>query len=341
MSTEENGGANVLRVEVKVPALEKLLDITASGMESVAGPLLAPWKARREGQAGIIAAEADARIRAIHAKGYTDARELLVVGKSIEGGEIEIGELVKERIAYQGEKRLANIQRVVGRAVMEVEGKEVPAGEPDHDWAARFFNDVQDVSSEEMQIVWAKILAGEVERPGSTTVRTLGMLRDMDRETARLFVTLCSACTFWGVIDGRGFRDARVISLGGEAAANCLQEYELGFDELNRLNEHGLIISDYNSWWDYGVSVVPNPDEGRRPTTAFRYQDQWWVLAPAESWAADKELKIHGVALTVSGRELSTVVGLHPMPKYLEKLQAFYRGRKLRMVPMAEPASGS
>ena len=38
-------------VNVKVPALEKLLDYTASGIGAVAGPMLAPWKARKEAEA--------------------------------------------------------------------------------------------------------------------------------------------------------------------------------------------------------------------------------------------------------------------------------------------------
>ena len=44
--------------------------------------------------------------------------------------------------------------------------------------------------------------------------------------------------------------DARVPSLGGNAAQNSLEAYGLGFGNLNVLNEHGLIIADYNSWFD-------------------------------------------------------------------------------------------
>lgn len=46
----------------KVPGFDKLLEVMASGIGAVAGPMLAPWRARREGQARIIAAEADARV---------------------------------------------------------------------------------------------------------------------------------------------------------------------------------------------------------------------------------------------------------------------------------------
>ena len=49
-------------------------------------------------------------------------------------------------------KRLANLEAVVGRAAVNLGDKEVPETEPDHDWAARFFAEVQDVSSEEMQV---------------------------------------------------------------------------------------------------------------------------------------------------------------------------------------------
>ena len=39
-------------VNLKVPALEKLVDYTASGIGAVAGPMLAPWKARKKAEPG-------------------------------------------------------------------------------------------------------------------------------------------------------------------------------------------------------------------------------------------------------------------------------------------------
>ena len=47
--------------------------------------------------------------------------------------------------------------------------------------------------------------------------------------------------------DGNQVIDARVPSLGGNAADNALQKYGLDFGNLNVLNEHGLIISDYRA----------------------------------------------------------------------------------------------
>ena len=50
---------------VKVPAIEKLVDYTASGIGAVAGPMLANWKASREGRAKLTSARADAEVRLI------------------------------------------------------------------------------------------------------------------------------------------------------------------------------------------------------------------------------------------------------------------------------------
>ncbi len=88
-------------------------------------------------------------------------------------GQLDFGAAITQRIQFQEEKRQSNIVAVIGQAAQELGDREVQDHEVDHDWTARFFNDVQDVSSEEMQQLWAKILAGEVERPGSTSLRTM------------------------------------------------------------------------------------------------------------------------------------------------------------------------
>ena len=227
-------------LNVKVKAFEKLVDYVASGIGSVAGSMLAPWRAKREAQAKQIAAEGDAKVLHIQAEAQAKAREILVSRESDVTGELEIANAVEQRIQFQEKKRQINIASVVDQAAIELGNKEVENKEPDHDWTARFFNNVQDVSSEEMRFLWAKVLAGEVERKGSTSIRTLEILKNLDQDTARLFRKFCSACVFLIAV-GKGIFDARVPSLGGNAASNSLQAYGLNFDALNRLNENGLI----------------------------------------------------------------------------------------------------
>ena len=83
------------------------------------------------------------------------------------------------------------LNHVMDYAADELGDKEVPDHEPDPDWTARFFDYAQDVSSEDMQKIWAKILAGEVENPGRTSLRTLDTLRNMTKRDAEMFRDMC------------------------------------------------------------------------------------------------------------------------------------------------------
>ena len=320
-------------VNLKVQALDKLLDYAASGIGSVAGPILATWRARQEARAKVIAAEGDANVLRIRADAHAKARESLLPRDARVTGSLDIASVISQRIQFQEEKRQANIESVVRQAAEQLGDKRVADSEPDHDWTARFFSEVQDVSSEEMQLLWARILAGQVEREGSTSIRTLQILRNLDRVTARLFRTFCSMCVFFpggteAAIDGR------VPSLGGDAAKNALKKYGLGFGPLCKLDEHGLIISDYNSWNDsyrFSVGIRHGAGTIRIP---FRFQGRNWSLVPMRDSSRGKELKLSGVGLNESGRELSRVVDLEAVDQFGEDLRAFFRRERLEMIEM-------
>ncbi len=314
----------MVEVTVGVPALEKLLDYAASGVGRVAGSMLAPWQARLEANAKRIAAEGDADVLLIQAQAQAEARELLLSGNASVTGELDVAGTVSQRILFQEQKRQLNIASVVREAARQLGEIEVPDSEPDHDWTARFFGEVQDVSSADMQALWAKVLAGEVAQGGSTSIRTLGILRDLGRPTARLFQRFCSACVF---LPAEEVIDARVPSLGGNAAHNSLQAYGLGFNDLNRLNEHGLVIPDYNSWFDYRSSTQGIP---------FRFQSRLWNLVPEDQNWQKGRLKLSGVALTRTGRELSRVVEVQPMAEFTQALVDYFTGQKLGMVEVRE-----
>ena len=187
-----------------------------------------------------------------------------------------------------------------------------------------------------MQTLWAKVLAGEVERPGSTSIKTLSILKNLDRVTAALFRRLCSACVSIR-LDENQFIDARVPSLGTNAANNGLREYGLDFGDLNVLNEHGLIISDYNSWFDCRACIGVFSEEGKPRVVRypFSFQGRYWVLLPKARRSVNREFKLSGVALTCSGQELSVIVGLEPMDKYAQALMEYFEASHLQMTEVA------
>ena len=323
-------------VNVKIPALEKLLDYAASGIGSVAGTLLASWKARQEAHANQIAAENEAGVLLVQAKAQAEARKILLSHDSVVGGTLDIAGRLNQRIQFQERKRQRNIESVIGSAARQLADKTVATDEPDHDWTARFFSSIQDVSSEDMQTLWARVLAGEVERKNSTSIQTLGVLRNLDQATAELFRRLCSVAVFLGP-DPNQIVDARVPSLGGNAGANSLGVFGLDFGALNRLNEHGLIISDYNSWYDYqmAIGIEVRPDTLVR--VPFAFQGKNWVLVPQQERKPTTLFKLSGVALTMSGRELARVVELLEIDGFARDLGKYFLKEKLQMTEALEP----
>ena len=188
-------------ITLTVPALDKLLDYLASGVGAIAGPLLAPWCASREGKARIIMAEMDAKVRQIQAaeessmsqliaKAQNEAREYVPTSDILESDEGIESNIIRNAVESQAKKRLMNVGAIAGHAAEELKDKEVPDHDPDPDWIARFFDGAQDVSSEELQKLWGKILAGEVKSPGQTSLRTLAILRNMTQQEARDFSNL-------------------------------------------------------------------------------------------------------------------------------------------------------
>ena len=328
-------------MSISVSALDKLVDHVASGIGSVAGSMLAPWRAEKEARARQITTEADARTLLIHATAQAEARQILLSPDDSASGVVNISDRVQQRLLFQEEKRQANIESVVRQAADHLDEKTAADGEPDHDWTARFFNNVQDVSSQEMQTLWARVLAGEVERSGSTSVRTLEILRNLDHATAKLFRRLCSVCVFLTPNDTAAL-DARVPSLGGNAAHNALSAHGLSFNVLNRLNEHGLIISDYNSWFDYQLAIrVVAVNDQTTVRLPFSLQGRKWILVPHVDRKQAKEHKLTGVALTTSGRELARVVELEPGGSFVQELQRYFLRDKLQMLELPKPPDRS
>ena len=95
------------------------------------------------------------------------------------------------RAEFQEARRQSNIESIVKRAAEEFDGSEdIGTDRPDSDWIARFFRIAEDITTEQMQALWGKVLAGEVKRPGSFSLRTLDVLKNISQKEADIFVRL-------------------------------------------------------------------------------------------------------------------------------------------------------
>ena len=220
----------------------------------------------------------------IISEAQTEARTALVSTASHVRGEIDIAETVRQRIQFQEEKTSQEHRRY-RRPGCTATWRQGSAGtlSPTTTGPHASSTTYRTSHLRRCNFCGARYWLGEIERPGSTSIRGLNILRNLDQQAASLFRSLCSLIVSL-VPDGNHIMDSRVPALGGNAGTNALQAYGLDFNALNTLNEHGLIIADYNSWHDYRVCigiVVPNVRAAVR--IPFRFQGQYWVLEPHRS----------------------------------------------------------
>ena len=197
------------------------------------------------------------------------------------------------------------------------------------DWLNNFENEARSKSTKEMQHRFGRVLAGEIEKPGSYSIKAVKLLGELDQNTANLFKKLCSACVVFGTADSEHIIDIRVPSLGGSAGSNTLSKYGLGFDKLNLLNEYDLIISDYNSYFNYNLCILNKDDPIIVP---FQHQEKHWILLSTPERDNTPEFRLSGVMLSRVGRELFRIVDQDPMPEYTEDLKKYFAGQNLQMV---------
>ncbi len=94
-------------------------------------------------------------------------------------------------IGYERELNLQQIAAIAVEESLEDQNTEESLP-PDPDWFAQWRNRAQDVSNEDMQRLWARVLKGEVCKAGSFSIHTLEFLSRMSRRDAALIEKLAA-----------------------------------------------------------------------------------------------------------------------------------------------------
>ncbi len=282
----------------------------------------------------------DQRVKIIESSGDKIAEQVDVP--------IEYAQAAIKRYGQKIVRERVNIDKICEGAARELkektnEEKESEKSEIDSDWLNAFEDVAAPVSSEEMQRRLSKILAQEIQQPGAFSIRTIKLVGNLDKDVLKLFQKLCSLCISLVVpTDPPRMLDARALSLTGSAAQNALATYGLDFGRLNILNEYGLLISDYNSYYDYGLSVAREINGQLQVSLPFEYQNQFWGLVNKNPPAQEvPNIKLHGVALSKAGTELFRIIDLVPNDGYTTALQTFFDSQGFELRPSRSPVNGS
>lgn len=233
------------------------------------------------------------------AKAEADA---LVIMETARFSQTEIALRAEERRLNVQERRQKNVEAITAEAarLLPPVVSEAPV-EPD--WAARFFAECEDIGNAQMQSVWAKLLAGEVARPNSFSVRTLGIVKNLTTRDAETFNLLCKH-SFRNALSGD------VYPLVGIPNSKFWDDLGLDFEPFNRLSEAGLI-----SRHALGIRF-PNVTE------AYFLGDKRSFLVRLEK---PGDIKLGDINLTAAGLELSKICEWEISNERFESLVSSYK----------------
>lgn len=189
-----------------------------------------------------------------------------------------------EEVRYQ-----ANMEKIVGKAIPQLNEDSNP-DQLDDDWIVNFFDKSRVVSKENMQDLWARILAGEANNPGSYSTRTVNSLASIAKSEAETFSRLCELR--WTI--GSTVSEPLVFSTSDA----IYDDRGLDYRALSELDSIGLISFDgLTGFRRLGMERVTSAIYcGRKLMLEFKNQ-------------RDNELSIGHVIFTKTGRELASICG--------------------------------
>lgn len=216
-------------------------------------------------------------------------------------------ERATDRINYQEAKKQLNIESITAYAAEELKNEEPVSNEPlDEDWTTRFFNIAEDISSDEMQALWGRILAGEIKQPKSYSLRTLELLKNLSKKEAEVFMKFGQLAIISGNISFiLNFKDEKLLE----------EKYQLNFSERLLLEELGFITAN-----DLQFKMMPNPDQNAQ--TVFRIGNTC-VIAERTKGTPQQNLQV--LVFTKIGQELLQLINFAPQLDYLQLLASKIR----------------
>lgn len=196
------------------------------------------------------------------------------------------------------------------------------------DWLNVFESEACNMSSDEMQRLFAKILAGEIQKPASYSIRTLKLVAQLDDHVAKLFRRLCSlSVSFRDPSDVREVFDARVVF---PSDTDSIEKYGLSFDALMTLQEYGLLISEFQTFAEYGAAV----DRGQGAELPITYENKSWSLLPKDKGSEPKPINLHGAGFSRAAKELLPIVEIDHDETYSEMLRRIFESYNVVLTPL-------
>jgi hypothetical protein len=239
------------------------------------GGLARPWQIVR-------VAQAEAEAEAIRAQAQVQVTELQ--------------RRAMVRFIAEESKRQNNIESITAKALPEVSPQASPKQMED-DWITNFFDKCRLISDEEMQTLWARILAGEANSPGRFSKRTVDLVSTLDKSDALLLGRLCSFAVSLG----------QTYPLIYDPNHEIYQKQGINFVSLSHLESIGLIrFAELAGYVREGL--------GQKGNVPYFGTGIWIEFAQTEN----NTLQIGKVLLTQMGQQLAPISASGPVDGFVD-----------------------
>jgi len=210
---------------------------------------------------------------------------------------------VRRWIAEEGKKQ-ENMEEIVRKALPEVKEDALP-GEVNDDWLTNFFDKARLISDEQMQTLWARILAGEANTPRCFSKKTVNLVANLDKDDAKLFSILCRF----------------IMDIGGPTVA-VLSAHHPIYTEAG-LNFGGLMHLEYTALIQLDVAASYYK-MGLPKTTTIRYFGEPITVAFQQD-SPQYQLNVGCAVLTQAGRELAPLCDVEPHDGFIDFATEYWK----------------
>ena len=283
MSDESNNSL------ISLGDISKPADTLIKKVSKAVGGIFEPYQIKRianaEAEAAIIKAQTEIQITDLHRRAM-------------------------HRFIEEEAQKQKNIEDITNQAIPHLAEK-TDAEKMDNDWVTNFFDKSRIISDKEMQELWARVLAGEANKPGTYSKRTVNYLGDLDKVDADLFSKLC----------GFGWMIGNVVPLVFDLQEEIYDKNGISFNALSHLESIGLIQFNHIS----GFRVLKLP----KKFPVFYYGQLLQLEMQKET---DNELDVGRVLLTKVGQELAPVCGSKQVDGFMEYVKGKWKEHLLAPV---------
>lgn len=201
---------------------------------------------------------------------------------------------VAQYVLTRNKQKVDNVEKIISKAEQHFSPDENISNDPvENDWMARFLNIAEDISDENLQDIWGRILAGEIKKPKSYSLRTLEVLRNLSKDEAELLIKISN------------------YQFGRDLL--CTEDFAVSLLDQILLDDIGIICGE-ELVRTYSIQA------NEKTSLILNRQARINIYAPNGT-----EFKIKGFKLTKAGFEIFGLIQEHNFNEFFSQLSKFLK----------------